>query len=164
MKGVYNVRYYINQNYNCNNRYKQNNRNKKGNSDYGPQPYVTNIDETTKCNDNYRTVIWTGKYSQTALMCSPCGSDIGLEVHPDTDQFLRVESGCGTAMMGDSKDNLNYQSPVDENTAVFVPAGTWHNIVNNGTCPLKLYSIYAPAHHPHGTIYRTKEQAEEEND
>jgi len=97
-------------------------------------------------------------------MCIPPGGEIGLEKHPDTDQFLRVESGQGCAMMGPRQNMLNYRSRVDGDSAVFVPANTWHNVVNCGRAPLKLYSIYAPPHHPHGTVHRTKAQADAEGD
>lgn len=127
-------------------------------TDYGPEPFVINIDSATRQNTNYRTALWTGDYLQTTLMSIT--DEIGLEVHPDTDQFLRIEEGCAIVMMGKSADNLNFQIRVGKDYAVFVPAGTWHNLVNCGNTPLKLYSIYAPPHHPHGTIERTREEAE----
>jgi len=130
--------------------------------DCGPDPFVTNIESATKWNNNYRTTIWTGCHLQSTLMCIPPGCDIGLECHPDTDQFLRIECGKGMACMGPNETRLNYQSPVCGGSAVFVPAGTWHNIVNTGNCPLKLYTIYAPPHHPHGTVHKNKCQADEE--
>lgn len=131
-------------------------------SDHGPNPYIVDIDTATIYNTNYRTVLWTGKYLQLALMSIPAGGEIGLEVHPETDQFIRIESGLGMAKMGDSKDNLTYQQPVSDGYAVLVPAGTWHNIVNTGSRPLKVYTLYAPPHHPHGTIQKTKAQADAE--
>ena len=88
------------------------------------------------------------------------GEDIGLEMHPDVDQFIRIEQGQGITQMGKTKDNLNFQKNVYDDFAIFVPAGTWHNITNTGTIPLKLYSIYAPPNHPFGTIHRTKADAE----
>lgn len=129
--------------------------------DYGPSPLVVNIDRFAKANPNYRTALWTGEYLQATLMSIRAGGDIGLEMHPDLDQFLRIESGSGLVKMG-NKDNLNIQKRVDENYAIFIPAGTWHNLINTGNRPLKLYSIYAPPQHPFGTIHRTKEIAEEE--
>jgi mannose-6-phosphate isomerase-like protein (cupin superfamily) len=132
--------------------------------DNGKKPFALNIEKATLSNSNFRTTIWTGGYLQATLMCIEACDDIGLEVHPDTDQFIRVESGKGMACMGEKKDRLNFQCPVGEGSAIFVPAGTWHNITNTGRCPLKLYSIYAPPHHPHGTVHVTKEQAEEEGD
>lgn len=125
-------------------------------SDYGLQPFVTNIDKATLNNRNYRTALWTGQHLQLTLMSIPVGGEIGLEVHPDTDQFLRVEKGCGITIMGCAKTQLNYQRPVCSGYAIFVPAGTWHNIINTGNCPLKIYTVYAPPHHPYGTVQATK--------
>lgn len=127
--------------------------------DMGPQPYVLNIVAAAKQNCNYRTAIWTGTYLQATLMCIPVGGDIGTEVHPDTDQFLRIEQGCGIVKMGNGKDKVGLQQNISPGCAIFVPAGTWHNLINTGDVPLKLYTIYAPPHHPHGTIHRTKADA-----
>lgn len=131
-------------------------------NDYGPEPFVVNIDQATLQNPNYRTALWTGNYLQLTLMSIPVGGEIGLEIHPDTDQFLRIESGNGLTMMGPAKERLNYQRPVGDGYAIFVPAGTWHNVINTGNRPLKMYSIYAPPHHPHGTVQVTKAQADAE--
>lgn len=131
-------------------------------NDYGPKPFVTNIDSAVMRNNNYRRALWTGKYLQLTLMSIPVGGEIGLEVHPDTDQFIRIENGYGLAMMGSEKNSLNYQRPVKGGFAVFVPAGTWHNILNTGRTPLKLYTVYAPPHHPHGTVQATKAIADEQ--
>ena len=90
--------------------------------------------------------------------------DIGLEVHPDNDQFIRVEQGTGVAQMGPSRNNLSFQQNVYDDYAVFVPAGTWHNITNTGNTPMKVYTIYAPPHHPWGTIHQTKAIAEKMGD
>lgn len=128
--------------------------------DYGPEPLVVNIDRAAKQNPYYRTALWTGKHLQVTLMNLRVGGDIGLEMHPNLDQFLRVESGVGLVKMGDRKDNLNYQRKVDSNYAIIIPAGTWHNVINIGRTPLKMYSIYAPPQHPRGTVHRTKEEAE----
>ena len=127
--------------------------------DYGPQPFVIDIDEATKRNDNYRTTLWTGKHLQLTLMSIKVRGDIGLEVHPKTDQFLRIEEGEGIVQMGPRKNNLNFQRKVYDGFAIFIPAGTWHNVINTGNRPLKLYAIYAPPHHPHGTVHATKEIA-----
>lgn len=127
--------------------------------DYGPEPFVIDIDQATKQNTNYRTALWTGKHLQLTLMSINPGEDIGLEIHPDTDQFLRVEQGQGLVQMGNSKDNLNFQRRVGDGYAIFIPAGTWHNVINTGNMPLKLYSIYAPPNHPKGTVHRTKADA-----
>lgn len=128
--------------------------------DYGPEPFVVDIGRVTKANPNYRTALWTGKHLQLTLMSIPAGGEIGLEVHPDTDQFLRVEQGYGLVLMGSSKDKLNLQQKVQDGYAIFVPAGTWHNVVNTGNRAIKLYTIYAPPHHPHGTVERTKAEAD----
>ena len=128
-------------------------------TDHGPQPFVTNIEQATLANENYRTTLWTGKQMQLTLMTIQPGHDIGLEVHDDHDQFLRIEEGEATVYMGESEDALDTWKAADDD-AVFVPAGTWHNLVNSGTSPLKLYSIYAPAEHPHGTVHVTKEDAD----
>ena len=127
--------------------------------DYGPEPFVIHIDGATKRNNTFRTALWTGKYLQLTLMSINVGEDIGLENHPHTDQFLRIEQGRGLVKMGSSKDSLTFQRYVAENDAIIVPAGTWHNLVNTGNRPLKLYSIYAPPKHPKGTVHRTKEDA-----
>ena len=124
--------------------------------DYGPAPYVVNIDRITKSNPNYRTALWTGDYLQLTLMSIPVGGEIGLEVHPETDQFIRVESGLALAEMGDSKDHLTKKQRMDSRYAVIIPAGTWHNVTNIGSEPLKVYTLYAPPHHPHGTVQQTK--------
>lgn len=124
--------------------------------DYGPRPFVINIEEATKRNNNYRTALWTGNHLQVTLMCINVGEDIGLEVHPEVDQFLRIEEGEGLVQMGDKKEHLNFQEKVHDNDAILVPAGTWHNVINSGKKPLKLYTIYAPPNHPHGTVQATK--------
>jgi mannose-6-phosphate isomerase-like protein (cupin superfamily) len=128
--------------------------------DYGPEPFVVNINEVTKQNDTFRTALWTGKHLQVTLMSINPGESIGLEIHPKVDQFLRVEEGQGIVKMGDRKDRLNFQRKVSDDFAIMIPAGTWHNIINTGRKPLKLYSIYAPPQHPSGTVHKTKADAE----
>lgn len=128
--------------------------------DHGPKPFVVDINKATIHNDNYRTTLWTGKNLQLTVMSIPPGQDIGLEIHHDHDQFLRVEGGQGLAQMGDTKEHLSFRQPVFDDSAIFIPAGTWHNVTNTGNNPLKLYSIYAPPEHPFGTIHQTKEIAE----
>ena len=128
--------------------------------DYGPEPFTVNIEEVTKYNNTFRTALWTGNHLQLTLMSINVGEDIGLEIHPDVDQFLRIEEGQAVVKMGRRKDFLNYQRQVSDGYAIFVPAGTWHNIINTGSRSLKLYSIYAPPQHPHGTVHETKAMAE----
>lgn len=128
--------------------------------DHGPEPFVVNIEEITKLNNTFRTALWTGDHMQLTLMSINVGEDIGLEIHPHLDQFLRIEEGQGMVMMGDDKNNLNFQRMVRDDFAIIIPAGTWHNLVNTGNIPIKLYSIYAPPQHPHGTVHLTKADAE----
>ncbi|PLR95779.1 cupin domain-containing protein [Bacillus sp. T33-2] len=127
--------------------------------DYGTKPFVININEATKQNNTYRTAIWTGTHLQTTLMSIDVGDDIGSEMHPDVDQFLRIEQGQGIVQMGKSKNNLNFKRNVYDDSAIFIPAGTWHNLINTGNSPLKLYSIYAPPNHPFGTVHVSKADA-----
>ncbi|WP_428867054.1 cupin domain-containing protein [Clostridium sediminicola] len=128
--------------------------------DYGPEPYVVNIDEATKQNNNFRTALWTGDNLQVTLMSIPVGEDIGLETHPKVDQFIRIEEGNGLVKIGDRKNKLDFQEKIYDDYAIMIPAGKWHNIINTGDKPLKLYSIYAPPEHPRGTVHETKEIAE----
>lgn len=131
--------------------------------DYGPEPFVTNVNLKARQNPYFRTTLWTGTHMQMTLMCIPVGGDVGLEVHT-VDQYLRIEDGCGVAMMGPDRERLNHQRNVCENDAIFVPSGTWHNLVNSGNRPLKISSLYAPPQHPHGTVHETQELAEEQHD
>ena len=129
--------------------------------DYGAAPTVLDIDAYTVTNENFRTALWTGTYLQVTLMSIRIGGEVGLEIHPDTDQFLRIEEGEAKVMMGDSKESLTFIKEAEADFAIIVPAGKWHNIINTGDKPLKLYSIYAPVHHPHSTVHKTFEEAEE---
>ncbi len=135
--------------------------------DYGREPFVVNIEEATKQNDAFRTALWTGRHLQLTLMSIKVGEDIGLEIHPNLDQFIRIEEGQGIVKMGDKKDRLDFQESVQDDFAFIIPAGKWHNLVNTGKKPLKLYSIYAPPQHPFSTVHETKadaQAAEEHND
>lgn len=129
-------------------------------TDYGPAPFSVNIEQATKQNTNFRTALWTGDHLQLTLMSINVGEDIGLENHPNLDQFIRIEQGQGLAMMGDSMDRMDFQANVEDDFIIIIPAGKWHNIINTGNIPLKLYSIYAPPQHPHGTVHMTKSDAE----
>ncbi|WP_408005307.1 cupin domain-containing protein [Pseudalkalibacillus berkeleyi] len=129
--------------------------------DYGSNPFVVNIDQATKQNRNYRTALWTGENLQVTLMSIDVGDDIGLEVHPTTDQFIRIEEGQGVVQMGESKDNLSFQQRVYDDYAIMIPAGKWHNVINTGRRPMKVYAIYAPPEHPFGTVHETKADAED---
>ena len=131
--------------------------------DYGPWPYAVDIETATLQNDTFRTVLWTGSHLQLVLMSIPPGGEIGLEVHPNVDQFIRIESGEGLVMMGDREDNLSWQQHVSDGWAFVIPAGWWHNLVNMGKDPIKLYTLYAPPNHPPGTVHRTQAEAEAEH-
>ncbi|PMC76164.1 MULTISPECIES: cupin domain-containing protein [unclassified Brachybacterium] len=129
-------------------------------TDNGPQPNAFDIETETRSNDAYRTVAWTGKYLQVTLMSIPVGGSIGLEIHHDTDQFLRVDAGKGRAVMGPAEDQLDYQQDLEDGWSVQVPAGVWHDVINTGDEPLRLYSVYAPVHHAPGIVQQTAEIAE----
>lgn len=128
--------------------------------DYGSEPFVLNIEEATKENETFRTALWTGNHLQLTLMSIEPGGEIGLEMHPDVDQFLRIEEGQGIVEMGDRQDQLDYTANVYEDFAFIIPAGKWHNLTNTGNEPIKLYSIYAPPQHPFGTVHVTKEESD----
>lgn len=125
-------------------------------SDYGPNPLVLNIAQATRQNTNFRTTIWTGNHLQLTLMHLNPGEDIGLEIHQDHDQFIRVEEGEGLVQLGDRNDQLTFQQSVYPGDIIMIPAGKWHNIINTGQIPLKIYSLYGPPEHPYGTIHPTK--------
>lgn len=128
--------------------------------DSGPRPYVVDIEEATVKNQNFRTALWSGGNLQLTLMSIPVGGEIGLEAHSELDQFLRIEQGRGLVQMGQSIDALDFEEQIGDNWVVLVPAGMWHNITNVGDTPLKIYSIYAPPEHPHGTIHATKAESD----
>lgn len=119
--------------------------------------YVVNIEEVTKENNNFREVLYTAKGSQLVVMSLAAGEDIGAEVHHDIDQFIRIEAGHAKAVL----DGVEHDLP--EDFAVVIPAGVEHNIINIGDEPVKLYSIYTPPEHKHGTIHPTKAEAVEEH-
>jgi len=129
-------------------------------ADKGPEPYVTDLDRLARINPNFRTAIWTGNELQLTVMSIPPKGEVGLELHDDTDQFLYVVSGSATVLMGADRNKLDYQKTAKAGSGIFVPLNTWHNIVNTGSRPLKLFTVYAPPHHPHGTIHKTKEDAD----
>lgn len=116
--------------------------------------YFVPIEQQTTTNSLFRKVLFTGKHSQLVLMCLQPGEEIGLETHPENDQFFRFESGEGLVIVGDDK----YE--VADGDAVVIVAGTQHNIINTSTSQtLHMYTIYSPAHHAPDTIHATKEEA-----
>lgn len=117
------------------------------------QGYVINIEEASKQNINFRKVLYTAKFSQLVVMSLKPGEDIGMEVH-DLDQFIRIEAGQGKAILnGVSHD-------VTDGSAIVVPAGAEHNVVNTGGADMKLYTVYSPPAHIDGLVHPTKAEAE----
>ena len=125
-------------------------------SDYGPGAFTVDIMKAALTNGNFRTALWTGKHLQLTLMDIPAGEDIGVELHPATDQILLTADGAGITQMGYKKDHLSWQQPIFPGSCIFVPAGTWHNIINTEDKPLKLISVYGPPEHTRGTVQKTK--------
>lgn len=132
--------------------------------DKGPRPQAFDIEAATIENDTYRTVAWTGRYLQVTLMSIPVGESIGLEAHPETDQFLRIDAGRGRCVMGPAEDQLDFEQEVSDGWAIQVPAGTWHDVINIGDEPLRLYTVYAPVHHASGIVQQTSEDAERDEE
>ena len=130
------------------------------NVDYGGRSYVTNVEQVSVKNTNFRTTVWTGSHLQMTVMCIPPCGEIGLEIHPETDQFIRVEQGKALAQIGECKCCLDFEQTMCQGDAVFIPAGMWHNVINLEKTPLKVSVIYAPPNHPKGTVHRTKEEAD----
>src|SRR5699024_4905013 len=124
--------------------------------DYGKTPFVVDIEDVTEANKTFRTALWTGDHLQLVLMSLNVGEEIGLEVHKDHDQFLKIEEGQALVRMGDTEQNLTFERQVDDDDAIIIPAGQWHNIINLGQKNLKLYTIYAPPEHAYGTVEQTK--------
>lgn len=111
----------------------------------------------TEENDYFREVLFTGPHSQLVVMALKPGEDIGLETHPDTDQFIRVEEGTGRAMIGGQAYQL------EDGSAIVIPAGAEHNVINTAADEvLKLYTVYTPPEHPDGTVHKTKAEADEQ--
>ena len=121
--------------------------------------WVGDIERRTIDNETFRTVLFTGEHSQLTVMSIAAGEDIGRELHPDHDQFLRIEQGSARVELGASEDTVDETYDVEEDWAFVVPAGVWHNVVNTGTEELKLSSFYSPPVHPAGTIHQTKAEA-----
>jgi len=116
--------------------------------------YHTDIEQATEANNDYRQVLYTGKYLQLVLMALQPGEEIGMEIHSENDQFFRFEEGEGKVVI-DGNEYL-----VKDGDAIVVPAGSQHNVVNTGSGPLKLYTIYAPPHHRYDVVRATKAEAD----
>ena len=119
--------------------------------------YVQNIESVSVKNENFRQVLYTAKNCQLVVMALNPKEEIGMEVH-ELDQFFRVEEGIGEAVL----DGIH--KIISAGFAVLVPAGTNHNIVNTGTVPMKLYTLYSPPNHRDGVIHKTRVEAEKDNE
>lgn len=122
--------------------------------------WVGDIEAITVDNSTFRTVLFTGAHLQLTVMCLQPGDEIGLEMHDGLDQFIRIESGTARVTLGPSQDEVETTHDVAEDWAVIIPGGTWHNVVNSGAGPLRLYSIYTPAEHEDGAVHLTKADAD----
>lgn len=121
--------------------------------------YVADIEEKTQTNQNFREVLFTGPHSQLVVMSLLPNEEIGVETHSTVDQFLRIESGEGRAVLNGEESQLK------DGSAVVVPAGVKHNIINTSAQNhLKLYTIYSPAEHKDGTIHKTKQDAQNDTE
>jgi mannose-6-phosphate isomerase-like protein (cupin superfamily) len=121
--------------------------------------WVADIEQSTLDNTNFRTVLWTGEHTQLTVMRIGVGEDIGLEAHPDNDQFIRIEQGKARVELGPTEDEVEETHDAEDDWAIIIPAGVWHNVVNTGDTELKLYSLYSPPEHPPDTVHRTKADA-----
>lgn len=118
--------------------------------------YSINIEEKTLQGDHFREVLYTTERSQLVIMTLQVGEEIGMEHHTGHDQFIRIESGQGKAILDGEEHAL------EDGVAVVIPAGTEHNVINtSATDKLKLYTLYTPPEHPHGIVHRTKTEADE---
>ena len=128
--------------------------------DMGNTACIINVKKQTLSNYHFRKAIWTGDNLQVTVMSIPSGGEIGIEIHDDVDQFLKVEYGIASVYMGKTKQDVKFVGNANSNYAILIPAGTVHNIINEQKTPLKLYSVYAPPKHPIGTIHKTKFEAD----
>ena len=119
--------------------------------------YVQNIESISVKNENFRQVLYTAKNCQLVVMALNPKEEIGMEVH-ELDQFFRVEEGVGEAVL----DGIHKM--ISAGFAVLVPAGTNHNIINTGTTPMKLYTLYPPPNHRDGVIHKTRAEAEKDDE
>jgi mannose-6-phosphate isomerase-like protein (cupin superfamily) len=117
--------------------------------------YSGNIEKQTLKNNYFRQVLFTGRNAQLVVMSLKPGEEIGNEVHPNVDQFFRIEQGEAKFVLNEKEKHV-----ARDGEAVIVPAGTFHNVINTGKGQLKLYTIYSPPNHPDGTVHRTKAEAE----
>ena len=122
--------------------------------------WVDDVERATLENTDFRRVLFTGRQTQLTVMSLAPGEEIGVEMHEDLDQFLRIEQGRARITFGPSADQVDEEHDVADDWAVIVPGGVWHNVVNTGEDDLKLYSLYSPPEHPHDTVHHTKAEAD----
>ncbi len=122
--------------------------------------WVDDVERATLENTDFRRVLFTGRHTQLTVMRLAPGEEIGVEMHDELDQFLRIEQGRARVTFGPSADRVDEEHEVEDDWAVIVPGGVWHNVINTGDQDLKLYSLYSPPEHPDGTVHRTKADAE----
>ena len=122
--------------------------------------WLDDIERLTLDNTSFRTVVFTGEHTQLTLMRLGPGEEIGWERHGHIDQFLRLEQGRARVEFGSTEETVDETHEVENDWAFIVPAGVWHNVVNIGDDEVKLYSLYSPPEHPHGTVHRTKAEAD----
>ena len=120
--------------------------------------YVTNIEKDSLENEDFRRVLYTTKRSQLVLMSIAPNEEIGMEVHEEHDQFIRVEAGTGKAVLDGVEHNL------EDGSAVVIPAGMEHNVINTGDVDMKLYTIYTPPEHRDGIVHQQKPTEEKEEE
>ena len=122
--------------------------------------WVGDIEKDTLDNGFFRKVLFTGAQIQLTVMSLGPGEEVGLEMHDHLDQFLRIEQGSGRVTFGPSAERIDEEHDVEDDWAIVVPGGVWHNVINTGSTDLKLYSLYAPPEHPPETVHRTKADAD----
>ena len=120
--------------------------------------FIKDVEELTELNRDFRRVLYTGRNLQLVLMSIQPGDEIGEEVHPDRDQFFRVEKGKGEVWID------GHRTMIQSDFGILVPAGARHNIKNTGDKPLKLYTLYGPPEHADGTVHATRADAMASNE
>lgn len=116
--------------------------------------FIADIEDRAEANGSFRHVVYTGPHIQLVLMALDPGEEIGEEVHEDTDQFFRVEEGRGKVIID------GVATPIQSDTGIVIPAGARHNVINTGSRPMKMYTLYAPPHHEDGTVHHTRAEAD----
>lgn len=122
--------------------------------------WIGDIEKTTLDNETFRTVVYTAGHTQLTVMRLLPGEEIGWEAHGHLDQFIRIEEGSAEVDLGRGEDAVDETHPLQDDWAIIVPAGTWHNVRNTGDGDLKLYSLYSPPEHDDGTVHATKAEAD----